>query len=296
MAAVLAAACNMRLFGKHYEYEEDVYLALDGSATVVVNASIPALVALRGLPLDLQTTARLDRDSIRAAYQSPVTEVMTRVSQWRRAGRRFVQVRLKTTNITRLSEAGPFSWSRYRLTAGNGRHVFEQTVGASALRRGTLQNVGWNGSEIVGFRLHLPSRIIWHNARDLETNEALSEARGNILAWEQHLADRLDGRPLDIRIEMDSQSILYRTLWLFGGAFAAAVAVLAFLIWFTMKKGAGEASQFTSGYSALVSASVLRAFVTENSPRPVASDRASIRSTLLLTTPASVTCPPSTMM
>ena len=36
---------------------------------------------------------------------------------------------------------------------------------------------------------------------------------------------------------MDSQSILHRTLWLFGGAFAAALAVLAFLIWFTMRKG-----------------------------------------------------------
>ena len=32
--------------------EEDLYLALDGSATLVVNASIPALVALRGLDLD----------------------------------------------------------------------------------------------------------------------------------------------------------------------------------------------------------------------------------------------------
>jgi hypothetical protein len=246
MAAVVAAACNVRLLGKQYEYEEDVHLTLDGSATVVVNASIPALVALRGLPLDPQTTARFDRDSIRAAYQSPVTEV-TRVSQWRRGGPRFVQVRLKTTNIMKLSEAGPFSWSRYRLTAGNGRHVFEQTVGASALRPGTLQNVGWNGSEIVGFRLHLPSRIIWHNARDLETNETLSAARGNILAWEQHLADRLDGRPLEIGIEMDSQSILYRTLWLFGGSFAAALAVLAFLIWFTMKKGAGDAAATATG-------------------------------------------------
>jgi hypothetical protein len=58
----------------------------------------------------------------------------------------------------------------------------------------------------------------------------------------------------------------------------------------------GPQAQFTSGYSALVSASVLRAFVTENAPRPVASDRASIRSTLLLTTPASLTCPRSTMM
>jgi hypothetical protein len=173
---------------------------------------------------------------------------VTRVSpSWRRAGRRFVQVRVKTANITKLSEAGPFSWSRYRLAAANGRHVFEQTVGPSALRRGTLQSVGWKGSEIVGFRLHLPSRIIWHNARDLETNEALSAARGNILAWEQQLADRLDGTPVNIRIEMDSQSILYRTLWLFGGAFAAALAVLALLIWFTMRKGAAEPAPTATG-------------------------------------------------
>jgi hypothetical protein len=41
---------------------------------------------------------------------------------------------------------------------------------------------------------------------------------------------------------MDSQSILHRTLWLFAGAFAAAVAVLALLIWLTMRKGGGEAA------------------------------------------------------
>src|SRR4029078_5616722 len=50
------------------------------------------------------------------------------------------------------------------------------------------------------------------------------------------------------------------------------------------------------GYSLLTSASVFSALVTDNSPSPVASDRASIRSTLLFTTPASVTWPPSTMM
>ena len=126
-------------------------------------------------------------------------------------------------DIRKLSEAAPFSWSRYALSAQNGHHVFEQKVGASALRPGTLQNVGWNGSELVTFRLHLPSRIIWHNSRDLETGQPRSTARGNILSWEQHLTDRLEGTPLDIRVEMDSQSILHRTLWLFGGAFLAAI-------------------------------------------------------------------------
>jgi hypothetical protein len=37
---------------------------------------------------------------------------------------------------------------------------------------------------------------------------------------------------------MDRQSILHRTLWLFAGAFAAAVLLIVVLIWLTMRKGA----------------------------------------------------------
>ena len=157
-----------------------------------------------------------------------------------------MQIRLDVKDIARLSEAAPFSWSRYALAARDGRHVYEQTVGASALRPGTLTNVGWNGSEVVAFRLHLPSRILWHNARHLESGQPRDTSRGNILAWEQHLADRLEGTPVTIRVEMDSQSILHRTLWLFGGAFLAAVTVLALLIWFTFRKGAGPATPTTT--------------------------------------------------
>jgi hypothetical protein len=64
--------------------------------------------------------------------------------------------------------------------------------------------------------------------------------RGNILAWEQHLADRLDGRPVQIEVRLESESILHRTLWLFAGAFAAAVLTLAALIWWTMRRGRGH--------------------------------------------------------
>jgi hypothetical protein len=237
LAVVTGAACGAGgLFGKRYEYEEDLALDLDGSATVTVNASIPALVALRGLDLDV--SGRLDRDKIRAAYQSPVTEV-TRVSRsWRRNGRRFVQIRLKTADVRKLSEAAPFAWSQYALTAAGGEHTYRQTVGRSALRPGTLTQVGWNGSETVAFRLHLPSRILEHNARDVDTDETNAVQRGNIIAWEQHLADRLDGKPVEIEVRMSSQSILFRTLWLFAGAFGAAVLVIAGLIWWTVRKGA----------------------------------------------------------
>jgi hypothetical protein len=240
VAAAGSTACKDGLLGRQYEYEEDLYLSLDGTATLVVNASIPALIALRGLDLDPSQSTRLDRARVRALYESAVTEV-TRVSPpWRRKNRRFVQVRMKVADVRKLGTIAPFSWSTYALTVENGRAIFEQKVGASALRRGTLQQVGWDGSEIVAFRLHLPSEILWHNSRDLETNEANETARGNILAWEQHLADRLDGAPLLIRVEMDSQSILHRTLWLFVGAFLAAVLLIVALIWWAMHKAPEE--------------------------------------------------------
>lgn len=242
IAAAATMACGGGIFGKRYEYDEDLYLATDGSADLIVNASIPALVALRGLPLDVNPSSQVDREKIRAAYQSPDTEV-TRISRpWRRDGRRFVQVRLKVHDIRKLETVGPLSWSHYTLEEEGDQRVYRQTLGASALRPGTMQNYGWKGKELVAFRLHLPSRIVVHNARDIDTNEGSAVQRGNIVAWEQLLTDRLDGRPIAIEVRMDRQSILYTTLWLFAGAFTSAVLLLSLIIWLTIRKGAKEAA------------------------------------------------------
>jgi hypothetical protein len=240
LGAALAAACGGSVFGKVYEYEEDIAVSLDGAADVTINASLPALAALRGLDVPLDPAARFEPDRIRSLYESPVSQV-TRVSRpWRRQGRRFVQVRLHVPDVRKLPQAPPFSWATYDVAEKDGLVVYRQTIAASALRPGTLQNVGWTGGELVAFRLHLPSRISWHNARDLETNETSDIARGNILSWEQHLTDRLDGRPITIEVRMERQSILFRTLWLFAGAFTAAVLLIGALIWWTIRKGAAE--------------------------------------------------------
>ena len=229
------------IFGRQYEYEEELTLRLDGSATLRVNASLAALAALRGI--DVDPAAGVDRDRIRAAYESPVVRVVSVPRPWQRRGRHFVQVNLQVDDIRRLHEAAPFAWSRYELIEEAGAHVYRQTVGPSALRPGTLQNVGWDGREIVGFRLHLPSRILDHNARDLERDEPTGVARGNILAWEQHLSDRLDGQPLTIEVRMESQSILYLTLWLFAGAFTAAVLTLVGAAWWAARRDPADAAR-----------------------------------------------------
>ena len=36
---------------------------------------------------------------------------------------------------------------------------------------------------------------------------------------------------------METESILYRTLWLFGGTFTAAMLALAAIVWWVSRKG-----------------------------------------------------------
>ena len=247
LATLVSGGCGGRsIFGKQYEYEEDLYVKTDGTADLIVNASVAALVSLRGLQLDPDPRSPLDREAVRAAFQSPVTDVVRVSRPWTKHGRRFIQVRLRVSDVRKLSAASPFSWSKYDLLVRDGQRVFLQTVGPSAMRPGTLRNYGWTGGELVAFRLHLPSRILWHNARDVETGAATNVQRGNILAWEQPLTERLDGQPISIEVRMDTQSILYRTLWLFAGAFLAAILVIGALIWLTIRKGARDAAVQTT--------------------------------------------------
>jgi hypothetical protein len=66
--------------------------------------------------------------------------------------------------------------------------------------------------------------------------------RCNILVWEQPLADRLRGEPLAMDARMESQSILYRTLWLFAATFMAVAVVFLVVILWLFRRGVGARS------------------------------------------------------
>ena len=223
---ITSAACQKLGLVKEYEYDERVELSLDRSAVVDINASVPALVALRGVPLDVDPEARFDRQAFRRLYEAPGVAVRE-VSAYRRHGRRFIHVRLDVSDIAELPRVAPLSWSRYRLDRLEQEFYFAQDVGPAA--QVPIRSVGWTGDELVAFRVHLPSRITFHNARAIE--------RGNILSWEQTLRDRLTGVQLHMEARMQTQSILFRTLWLFGGTFVTAMAVLASIVWWVSRKG-----------------------------------------------------------
>ncbi|MCX6545367.1 MAG: hypothetical protein NTV05_13280 [Acidobacteria bacterium] len=229
--SILAASACGGGFARQYEYEEEIYLSVDGSATVYVNASLAALVNLRGVDLKTDPRAPLDREAVRNAYSSDVAHV-ARVSSWRRSGRRFVQVRLQVDDIAKLGQAPVFAWSTYQIDRPDDLVVYRQRMGASAAK--PVGSMGWDGSELVAVRVHLPSRVRYHNAG------ADNLKRGNILVWEQTLADRQAGKPLEIEARIERTSILYSTLVLFAVSGGLALLVMTLIIWWVVRKGKGR--------------------------------------------------------
>jgi len=222
VASSVWAACGSGGILRQYEYEEDTYLGLDGTATVYVNSSLAALDALRGASFDAAPGARLDRARVRQFFFAPAARVEA-ITGFRRSGRQFVHVRLTVPDIRRLNDVEPFAWSTYRFEREGDVCVFKQTVGRAAGK--DVGNVGWTGRELVAFRLHLPSKIQYHNT--LPGNLK----RGNILVWEQPLVERRKGTPLVLDARIETQSILYRTLLLFGATFALVAVMFGIVLW-----------------------------------------------------------------
>jgi hypothetical protein len=225
-AAVASTACGV--LTQRYEYEEEIYLRLDGSATVNVNASVASLVALHGADLPTDPQARLDRDRVRALYQMPGAPP-PRLTLSRRDGRRFVHVSLEVEDVRQLQRQPMFAWSSYRFDRERDAVVYRQRVGGA--KASPPDNAGWTGGEQVAFKMHIPSEIPYHNAPSRTTE------RGNILRWEQPLSARLRGEPLDVEVRMEPESILYSTLLLFAGTVVAALLTFGLVIWWVVRRG-----------------------------------------------------------
>jgi hypothetical protein len=211
-----------------YEYQEDVYLALDGSASVYISASLPALVALYGMAFPTDPRGAVDRAKIRDAFSAPGVTVSA-IRTWRRWGRRFITVGITADNVRRLPGATPFARNSFAYASVPSGYSFVERLGPSVNR--AVGNVGWNGAELVGFRWHVPSRIEGHNTREENF------LRGNILVWEQPLRKRLAGEPLTMEVHMRPRSILSSALWLFGVSAVTALIAVALLVWWVVRKG-----------------------------------------------------------
>jgi hypothetical protein len=120
-----------------------------------------------------------------------------------------------------------FGWSSYAFAREGDVFVYRQEVGPPGPT--TAGVASWRGDELVAFRLHVPSKVVYHNVDRVR--------RGNILAWEQSLTDRLSGRPIELEARMETQSILYQTLGLFGAAMLLVAAMFGVVLWWLVTKG-----------------------------------------------------------
>jgi len=230
VCSILGAACGSGggILGKEYEYEEELRLYVDGSARMDLSSSIAALDALRGFDLDLNPDSDVDRDKVRTLFGGPGVDVRSvRVS--RRDGRRFVHVRVDVSDIRQLSRVAPFSWSSYQFQRRGDVLEYQQVVGTAAAK--AIGDVGWNGNELVAFRMHIPSVIAYHNAPSKKVQ------RGNILEWEQPLVERLKSVPVEVEVNMEPDSILYTTLLLFGSMILLAAVAFGVVIWRVARHG-----------------------------------------------------------
>ena len=120
---------------------------------------MPALVALRGIELDTRPTARLDRAGPAAVLSGNGVNV-TRISSSRRHGRRFVHLRIDIDDVRKLQRVeGVLVGDGPSLRQQGDQYRLSVSTSVPPGGRRDVGNVGWDGGEIVAFRLHLPARI-----------------------------------------------------------------------------------------------------------------------------------------
>jgi hypothetical protein len=236
LALVAGVAISRTGSAPTYEYEEVIYLELDGSATVDVNASIASIAAVHGADLGPDPEGAPAQAVVRALFAAPGVEVSA-LTFFGRGGRRFVHVSLDVSDVRRLPASPSFAASAFRFERRGDRVVFRRTRGgaaggAAAGDAGNLDAGGgaWTGDERAAVRVRVPSTVLFENA----TSDV---QRGNMLVWEQPLAERLSRVPIELHVDMASSSILSSTLVLFGAAVAAAALMFAVVIALVVRKG-----------------------------------------------------------
>ena len=195
---------------------------LDGSATVYVNAAVPALVALRGVDAAARPVG--PARSQRGARALRVPGVTRRDRQ--HVAPRRPPLRAPAARGRRHPPAGRAGRrSPGRATVRRSRRrcaVFTQRWAPP--RAVTVGDVGWKGDELVAFRLHLPSRV------PSTTPRSRTVERGNIIVVgaAARRAARRASRSTS-RCTWSSDSILVQTLVLFGAMVVLALAALGAL-------------------------------------------------------------------
>ncbi|HJS74614.1 MAG TPA: hypothetical protein VJ921_10020 [Vicinamibacteria bacterium] len=209
LALIAASGCAT------YEYEEEVFLEVDGSGDIRMSGSAAAIEALH------------DVDAERAAslFAADGVEVLS-VRETERDRRKFVHVDARFDAWEDLCRAPAFRGRSCRLVSGE--KGLELELSLPSPREAAPEPL--DPQALLALRYHFPSTIRYHNSPG-------GIERGNILAWKRTLREHFAGRPLDVEVRFDRRTILEATVAIVGLAMALVAASLGTALVLMVRKG-----------------------------------------------------------
>lgn len=203
-----------------YEYEEEVFLAVDGSGRIRVSGSEEMLAALHVDPAHPVTTA-----TIAELFQGPGVEIDS-VRETERRGRRFLHVQGRFDEWNHLCALPAFADRDCRLEMSDEELALYLTLPAP--ERGIPDRVP--ADAVLALRFHFPSSVRYHNSpRGIE--------RGNIIEWERSPAELIDESELRVEARFERRSVLASTLVVLGTAFGIVAGAVGLALWLMVRKG-----------------------------------------------------------
>jgi len=201
-----------------YEYEEEVFLEVDGSGEIRMSGSTAVIEALHGLD-------EAGAERAKSLFEAEGVELISAL-ETERERRKFVHVRARFSEWDKLCLVPAFRDRGCRLVKGEDG----LELGLSLPPPRAEAPEGLDPRAQLALRYHLPSTIRYHNSpRNIE--------RGNILSWSRTLREHFAGRPLDVEVRFDRRTVLEATVSIMGIALGLVAASIAAALFLMVRKG-----------------------------------------------------------
>lgn len=212
--ALTLAACTS------YEYEEEVFLEVDGSGRLRVSGSSEILEVLHDLSEGAGTSSMTSR------FEGPGFELDS-VRETERDGRTFVHVQGRFTDWNELCAHPAFAERECRLdvTADDELELYLRLPQP----KGDVPDEAPPDATLA-LRFHFPSAVHYHNApSDIE--------RGNIIGWERTVSEHFDADALVVEARFERRSVLATTALILGTAVGVVLLSVALALFLIVRKG-----------------------------------------------------------
>lgn len=212
-----------------YEYEEEVFLGVDGSGRLRVSGSSEILEALYGAPPG-------ELRSMRSQFEGDGFEIDS-VRETERRGRSFVHVQGRFADWNQACELPAFRDRECSLGV-NDDGVLELRFALPSPQR-TVPG-GVPSDAILAIRFHFPSTVRFHNS-------SAGIERGNIIGWKRTVSDHFRGEALVVHARFERRSVLATTAVVIGAAVGIVLLSVTIALFLIVRRGRKQLAREADG-------------------------------------------------